>query len=339
MTGPTYAVAVVGATGLVGAEIIAVLDERGFPLRALRLYASDGSAGDEVSCGALTARVELLDQAEFDGVDIVFLAAGAPVSADVLERLSAAGAVAIDTSPYAIDEPDVPVIVPEVNAAEIHDYVVRHLVVSPDPIAIALAVVVRPLQAAATVRRLVVATFEPVSSAGRAGIEELQRQTVELMSGQSTEPAVFSQRIAFNALPQVGELVAEGGSRDEQHTVTALRRLLDLPDLPVSVTRVRIPTFFGTAIALNIETDEPLSVAHARELLRGAPGVLIDAGAEAPAYPTPASAVGQDAICVGRIRADEVMNVLDVWIAIDNLRKGAAVNAVQIAEVLVRAGL
>jgi aspartate-semialdehyde dehydrogenase len=331
-----YSVAVVGATGLVGAEIVATLEQRQFPLADLQLYASLRSAGDEVTCGALTARVELLEQAPFEGCDLVFLAAGEQVSAEWAARATSAGAVVIDTSQLFADDSDVPVVVPEVNGADLADYAGRNLVSSPDVPAIALAVVLNPLNAAAAIDRLVVSTCEPVSGCGRAGIEELQRQTLELMNGRSLEPQLFPYRIAFNILPQVGDFLAGGGSRDEHQTVSAVRRLLHAPDLRASVTRMRVPVFYGTVLSVNVETHEKLTAAQAREILRSAPGVLLVDDVAAQLYPTPADAVGQDATCAGRIREDESENVLDIWIAIDNLRKGSAVNAIQIAELLIR---
>jgi aspartate-semialdehyde dehydrogenase len=336
MPKPAYSVAVIGATGLVGSEIVAVLAERRFPLSELRLYASLRSAGDEVQCGDLSTRVELLDAARLEGTDIVFLAAGEPVSAEWVTRAADAGAVAIDLSQLFAGDPDVPLIVPEVNAAELVGVVDRGLVASPNAPAVALAVALNPLHAIAPLRRLVVSTYEPVSSAGRAGIEELQQQTVELMNGRSVEQAVFPRRIAFNLIPHLGELLEGGASSEEQQTARALRRLLNEPELAVSVTRVRVPLFFGEALSVSIETDARLSASAAREALHGAPGVLLQDDPATQTYATPADAVGQDATCVGRIREDEAANALDLWITIDNVRKGSAVNAVQIAELLIR---
>ncbi len=332
-----YSIAVVGATGLVGREIINTLEQRLFPIAELRLYASLQSAGETLTCGALTALVEPLDAARFGGVDIVFLAAGEQVSAAWLARATESGAVVIDLSQLFAADPDVPVIVPEVNAADIADYVARSAIASPDAPAIALAVALKPLHELVRVLRVVATTFEPVSSLGRVGIEELQRQTIELMSGQSTEePAIFPRRIAFNVIPQAGEFLAGGQSSYEQQTMQVLRRVLDAPDLPISVTRVHVPLFFGSAIAVNVETEARLTAAQAREVLLVAPGVLLRDDTVAGEYPTPADVIEQDATSIGRIREDEALNVLDLWLAIDNLRKGSAVNAVQIAELLIR---
>jgi aspartate-semialdehyde dehydrogenase len=331
-----YSVAVVGATGLVGAEIIAVLEERRFPIAELLPYASLRTAGDEVRCGDVTARITPLDDARFGDTDFVFLAAGEQVSAEWVERATASGAIAIDTTQLFAGDPDVPLVVPDVNPAAITEYATRNLIASPAAPAIALGVVLQPLHAAAALRRVVASTFEPVSGAGRAGIEELQRQTVELMNGRSVENELFPRRIAFNIVPQIGEFLAGGVTRDEQQTVSAVRRLLDDPELAVSVTRVRTPHFYGTGLAANVETDQKLAASEAQEILRGAPGVLLEDDATAERYSTAADIVGQGATHVGRIREDPSLNVLDLWVVIDNIRKGSAINAVQIAELLIR---
>ncbi len=336
MSKSACSVAVVGATGLVGAEIVVVLEQRQFPLADLQLYASLRSAGDEVHCGGLTARVAPLEQARFEDTDVVFLAAGERVSAEWAPRASAAGAVVIDTSQLFADDADVPLVVPEVNAPDLADYASRNLVTSPDVPAIALGVALHPLHAAGVIERLVVSTCEPVSGCGRAGIEELQRQTIELMNGRSIESELFPHRVAFNILPQVGEFLAGGASRDERQTIGALRRLLRVPDLTASVTRARVPLFYGTVLSVNIQTRRKLTATEAREILSNAPGVMLLDDVAAHRYPTPADVVGQDATYVGRIREDESADVLDLWIGIDNLRKGSAVNAVQIAELLIR---
>lgn len=336
MKKPAYSIAVVGATGLVGQEIIEQLEQRGFPIGALQLYGSLRTAGDLFRCAGVSARVELLDGAHFDDTDIVFLAAGEQVSAEWAPRATQAGAVVIDTSQLFAGDADVPLVVPEANAAALADYDARGIVASPDAAAIAMSVVLKPLQTASALRRVVASTFEPVSGAGRAGIEELQQQTVELMGGRSVEPALFQHRIAFNLVPQIGEFLAGGASRGEAQTVCALRRLLNAPELAVSVTRVRAPLFYGAAISLNLETTDGLTADAARELWRTAPGILLQDDVSAGTYPTSVDAVGQDAICVGRVRADEAANVLDLWMVFDNVRKGSAANAVQIAELLIR---
>jgi aspartate-semialdehyde dehydrogenase len=336
MKKPAYSIAVIGATGLVGAEILTVLEERQFPIADLRLYASLRSAGDEVRCGELSARVDILERARFEGTDLAFFAAGEQVSAEWIARATEGGTVVIDTSPLLADDADVPLIVPEVNAGELGGYADRLAVVSPDAPAVALTVALKPLHDAAGITRVVCSTFEPVAHAARAGIEELQRQTIELMNGRSVENEVFAHRIAFNVLPQVGELLAGGVSRGERQVAAALRRLLGDNSHPVSITRACVPIFYGGALSVSVETSAKLTAAQAREILRAAPGVLLQDDAGSLQYPTPAAAVTQDATLVGRIREEESLNLLDLWIAIDTVRKGAAVNAVQIAELLIR---
>jgi len=277
-----------------------------------------------------------LDNAHLEGTDLVFLAAGEQVSAEWMGRATESGALVIDTSPLYAGDPDVPVVVPEVNPSAVAGYVNRGVIVSPDAPAIALAVALKPLQSLSAIRRVVVSTYEPVSGAGRAGIEELQRQASELMNGRGVEAAVFPHRIAFNIVAQIGEFLAAGISRDEAQTAHALRRLLGDAELPVRVTRVRVPLFYGMALAVNVETAEKVTAAEATASLRTAAGVLVQDDVAHAVYPTPANTVGEDATYVGRIREDELLNALDLWVTIDCIRKGSAVNAVQIAELLIR---
>jgi aspartate-semialdehyde dehydrogenase len=331
-----YTVAVVGATGLVGSEIVRVLGERQFPLADLRLYASPRTAGDTMQCGPCSAPVELLDSAHLEDVDIVFLAAGETVSAGWVGRATEAGAVVIDLSQLFAGDPDVPLVVPEVNPAAVEDYATRFVIASPDTAALALAVVLKPLQDTYGVERLVAVVLEPVSSAGRAGITELERQTFDLMSGRSPEHEQFARRVAFNLVPQTGALLAGGASSHEQQAVAAVRRLLAAPDLPVHMTRVYVPLFFGTALAVSIATSRTASAEEVSQCLRAAPGVLLEDEGGEDSYRTTADTVGLDSTCVGRLRVDPADGAIDLWITIDNIRKGSAVNAVQIAEVLVR---
>jgi len=330
-----FSVAVVGATGIVGQELVNVLDQRLFPVRALALYASARSAGDEVTCGGVTARVGLLGQAHFGDTDIVFLAAGDEISAVWAPRAAEAGAVVIDTSHLFTADPDVPLVIPELNPGAVADYRERSIIVSPDAVAIAIAVALAPIHAAAGITRIVATAIESVSGAGKAGVDEMQLQTIELLNGRDADITVFPQRIAFNLIPQNGPLLAGGRSSTETHCVTALQRLLE-GVLSVSVTRVRAPIFFGTGIAVNIETTQSLSADEVRATLRQSPGVVLFDTEEEPQYTSPADIIGEDATYVGRVRADELNNQIDLWIALDNTRKGSSVNAVQIAEVLAR---
>ncbi len=330
-----FTVAIVGATGMVGQELVQALEQRLFPLAGLHLFASARSAGDTVICGSISSRVGLLAQAQFQDADIAFFAAGEQVSAEWVPRATEAGAVVIDTSSLFTGDTDVPLVVPEVNASAIEDYLARSLIISPDPVASALAVVLKPLHDAAGIVRVVATSLEPVSGAGKAGVDELQTQLVELLNGREAEVAVFQQRIAFNAIPAIGEFLAGGRTQHEEVSCLALRRLL-ASDVMIHLTRTRIPTFFGMGISASIELSQSLSPEEAREILRSAPGILLLDEEAAPQLSTPTDAIGQDATCVSRVRANEEVNQLDLWITIDNTRKGSSVNAVQIAEILAR---
>jgi aspartate-semialdehyde dehydrogenase len=330
------AISIVGATGLVGRQVMETLEERRFPLSNLQLYASPSSAGEEITCGSLTARVELLDTARFGGSEIVLMAASQQVSAEWAGRATESGALVIDTSQLFVDDPEVPLVVPELNAAALAEISSRSLVTSPDPIAIASCIALHPLQQVAGIRRVVITTFEPVSGAGKAGVDELQQQTLHLMSGEDAEIAVFPQRIAFNLMPQLGEFLDGGSTQEEAVTVVAIGRLLEVVELPISITRVRVPTFFGSAVALNVETERAMEVDEVRDVLRPAPGVMLVDELESGVYPTPADAIGADATYVGRVRSNPDLSLVDLWVTTDNIRKGSAVNVVQIAELLLR---
>jgi aspartate-semialdehyde dehydrogenase len=331
-----YVVAVVGAVGVVGREVCAVLDERGFPIGALRLFESVEGLGEVL--GDQAAPLELIDRARLDGVDIVFMCATEKVSAEWTPRAVEANAVVVDLTQVFAEQADVPIVVPEVNPEEVADYLERRILTSPVPGAAALSVVLKPLGDAAGLKRVVVTALEPASNSGRAGIEELSRQTADLMSGRPVEPAVFPCRVAFNLIPQTGQLLNLGRTLAEWQVTFQTRRLLDLPDLPMTVTSVQVPTFFGHAFAVNVEMHSDLDAASAVASLRQAPGILlVDELLAANVYPTLIDAVEHQAICVGRVRDDaSVACGLDLWVTVDGTRKGSAVNAVQIAEILVR---
>lgn len=331
-----YAVAVVGATGLVGREIVSVLAERLFPLGDLKLYASLRTAGESITCGERHVRVDVLDGASFDDTDIVFLAAGEQISAEWISRIEATRATVIDLSQLFATDGEVPLVVPEVNPTAIGDHVMRGIITSPDPLVIAASVVLAALRDAAGLRRVVLSSYEPASMSGRAGVDSLQQQTLDLMYGRDASESSLPRRLAFNLIPHVGELLAGGWSKDEAVAAESIRRILDLADLPVSVTRVRAAHFYGLGVALNAETHEPLPLDDLRSTLRTAPGLLLRDDLGPTEYPTPADVVGEDATFVGRVRSNEDTAIVDAWVGLDNLRKGAAVNAVQIAEILVR---
>jgi aspartate-semialdehyde dehydrogenase len=327
-----YVVVLIGAGSEVGRELSAVLRERAFPVDEWRLYddAPENQAFDDDEGGE---EIFPLSEVDVERADVVFLCGDAVLAADWAPRAAGEGALVIDLTQGLAETGDVPLVVPEVNPAALAQGLERGMLACPIPTATALAVALKPLDAAAELKRVVVSSFEPVSSVGRAGIDELVQQTRDLLSGASPDIAVFPQRIAFNVIPQVGDFVSGGRTRGEWLIESQTRRLLDLPDLPITVTSVYMPTFFGQACAVNVETERPLDAAAARVLLRQAPGLLLSEGHGADGYPTLADVIGSEATHVGRVRDDPTVPYgLALWVAIDGLRKGAAVNAVQIAE-------
>lgn len=323
-----YVVVLVGAGTEVGREVAAVLRDRAFAVAGWRLYddAPEDQFFDEDESGE---EIFPLAEVDVEGADVVFLCSDAAV--EWAPRAVAAGALVIDLTQSIAETGDAPLVVPEVNPDAIAEGLERGMVACPIPSATALAIVLKPLDDAAELRRVVVTAFEPASAAGRAGIDELVEQTRDLISGASPDRKVFPQRIAFNLIPHVGDFVSGGRTRGEWLLESQTRRVLDLPDLPIAVTSVYIPAFFGQACAVWVETASPLDAVAARALLREAPGILVSDGEDD--YPTLADVIGSEATHVGRVRDDPTVPFgLALWIAIDGLRKGAAVNAVQIAE-------
>lgn len=335
-----FTVAVVGATGAVGGEVLRTLDERVFPVGELRLFASARSAGEMIEWRGSSIRVDQIDGDGFEGVDLAFFCAGGAVSAEFAPRAADAGAVVIDKSSHFRMDPDVPLVVPEVNA---DDLVERHrgIIASPNCTTIPIVVALKPIADAVGLARIVAASYQAVSGGGKRGIAALSHETVNLLNLRgATEgegPSVFPRRIAFNCIPQVDAFLADGSTKEEAKVIAETRRVLHLETLPVAVTCVRVPTFYGHSVALTVELEQPLDAADARLLLREAPGVILcELGDEMP-YPTAADVGGTDAVYVGRVRNDPSHpRGLQLWVAADNLRKGAALNAVQIAEIVIR---
>lgn len=332
MTEPGYVVAVIGATGEVGREVRDALRARGFPVAEWRLYGGVGGDdaeldGDDEELADDVLGVEAL---EVEGTDVVFICQPSPLAAEWAARAAAAGALIIDVTHTLADVGEAALVVPEVNAELVSEAAGAGLLVCPVPGATALAVVLKPLHDAAELKRVVVAAFEPASSAGREGIDALAQETRDLLSGISVEPSAFPHRIAFNLIPQVGDFVPGERTRGEWLIESQTRRLLELPDLPITVTGVCVPTFYGQGYAVHVETEQPLDAGAARALLRDAPGIML---AASDSYSTLADVVGSEATHVGRLRDDPTVPFgLALWVAIDGLRKGAAVNAVQLAE-------
>ena len=331
-----YKVAVVGATGNVGREMLGVLAERSFPADEVVALASRRSVGVEVSYGDATLKVKALEHCDFSDVDICLMSAGSSVAKEWAPKVAAAGAVVIDNSSYWRYEADVPLVVPEVNAAALGDFRKRRIIANPNCSTAQLVVALKPLHDKATIKRVVVATYQSVSGAGKEAMDELFTQTKAVFTLGDIEAKKFPKRIAFNLIPHIDVFMEDGFTREEWKMVAETKKILD-PKIKLTATCVRVPVFIGHSEAINIEFEHPITAEEAREVLRAAPGVLVIDKREAGGYVTPYECAGEDATYVSRIREDAtVENGLVLWCVSDNLRKGAALNAVQIAEVLAR---
>jgi aspartate-semialdehyde dehydrogenase len=328
-------VAVVGATGAVGNEILRVLEERDFPVGELRLLASSRSAGNFLEFRDEQILVQELTGESFAGIDIALFSAGGGRSEEFCPIAAAAGAVCIDNSSAWRMDPDVPLVVPEVNPDEIAQYAKKGIIANPNCSTIQLVTALKPLHDFATIRRVVVSTYQAVSGSGQKAIDELRIQSGELLNGRSVDCKVYPHQIAFNCLPHIDVFLDNGYTREEMKMVNETRKIMGDGSLKVTATAVRVPVFYGHSESVNIETERKLTVEQARHLISNAPGCqLVDDPAN-QVYPMPIEAAGQDLTLVGRIREDEtVENGLNLWVVADNLRKGAATNAVQIAEIL-----
>jgi len=330
-----YKVAVVGATGNVGREMLGVLAERSFPADEVVALASRRSVGVEVSYGDATLKVKALEHCDFSDVDICLMSAGSSVAKEWAPKVAAAGAVVIDNSSYWRYEADVPLVVPEVNAAALGDFRKRRIIANPNCSTAQLVVALKPLHDKATIKRVVVATYQSVSGAGKEAMDELFTQTKAVFTLGDIEAKKFPKRIAFNLIPHIDVFMEDGFTREEWKMVAETKKILD-PKIKLTATCVRVPVFIGHSEAINIEFEHPITAEEAREVLRAAPGVLVIDKREAGGYVTPYECAGEDATYVSRIREDAtVENGLVLWCVSDNLRKGAALNAVQIAECLI----
>ena len=336
MSSKTYKVAVVGATGAVGEAMLAVLAERNFPVGELVALASERSAGDYVKFG--NDEVMVRDLATFDpsGVDIALFSAGGSVSKEYAPKFAAAGAVVIDNSSIFRRDPDVPLVVSEVNPGEVGNRP-RGIIANPNCSTMQLVVALKPLHDAAKIERINIATYQSVSGTGRKALEELGRQTAGLLNFHAVEPEVYPVQIAFNVIPHGGDFTDGGYTTEEMKLVWETRKILGDDSIGVNATVVRVPVFYGHSEAVNIETRDKLDAATARALLEKAPGVEVVDERESGGYPTPVThASGTDPVYVGRIREDlSHPRALNLWVVSDNIRKGAALNAVQIAELVV----
>ena len=332
----SYRVAVVGGTGNVGREMLQTLAERQFPVKEVIPLASARSVGQEVSYGEDDVlKVRELAKFDFKGVDIVLSSPGSKVSAVFAPRAAKAGAVVIDNTSQFRMEPDVPLVVPEVNPQAIGQYAKRGIIANPNCSTIQMVVALKPLHDLARIKRVVVATYQSTSGAGRAAMDELFNQTRAIYVNDPVKPEQFTKQIAFNVIPHCDIFRDDGATKEEWKMAAETRKILD-PDIPVTATCVRVPVFIGHGEAINVEFERPLSEERARAALRDAPGVTVVDHRVDEGYVTPAEAAGEDPVYVSRIRRDPtVPHGLNLWVVADNLRKGAALNAVQIAELLV----
>ena len=333
-----YRVAVVGATGNVGREMLNILAERQFPLDEVAAVASARSTGDIIEFGNTdeTLKVKNLEHFDFAGWDIALFAAGSGPTKIHAPRAAEAGCTVIDNSSLFRMDPDVPLIVPEVNAEAIAGYRKKNIIANPNCSTAQLVVALKPLHDAAKIKRVVVATYQSVSGAGKAGMDELFEQSRNIFVGDANEPAFFTKQIAFNVIPHIDIFLDDGSTKEEWKMVVETKKILD-PSIKLTATCVRVPVFVSHSEAVNIEFENEISADEARAILREAPGVMVVDKRENGGYVTPVEAVGEYATYVSRIREDPtVENGLSLWVVSDNLRKGAALNAVQIAELLGR---
>lgn len=328
---PAYVVAVVGATGAVGTEMIEVLEERKFPIIRLVPLASARSAGGTVIFEGNEVPIEVLTKDSFAGVDIALFSAGADLSREFAPIAVKAGAVVIDNSAAWRMTPDVPLVVPEVNAHDIQRH--QGIIANPNCSTIQMVVALKPLHDEAKIKRIVVTTFQSVSGTGKDAMDELMTECQDLLSFKSASPKVYPYQIAFNCLPQIDDFLPSGYTKEEMKMVHETRKIMGDQSIHVTATTVRVPVYVGHSEAVNIETERKLSANDARAILSTAPGVLLYDDPAHKIYPMPLEVAGKDEVYVGRVREDEsIAHGLNLWVVADNLRKGAALNAVQIAE-------
>ncbi|MGI6245212.1 MAG: aspartate-semialdehyde dehydrogenase [Pseudochelatococcus sp.] len=330
-----FKIAVVGATGNVGREILDILAERAFPVSEVVALASRRSLGQDVSFGDRTLKAKDLATYDFSDTDICLMSAGGDVAREWAPRIGAQGAVVIDNSSAWRYDSDVPLIVPEVNADAITGFSKKNIIANPNCSTAQLVVALKPLHDAATIRRVVVATYQSVSGAGKDAMDELFSQTRAIFTTGEVQPGKFTKRIAFNVIPHIDVFMEDGYTKEEWKMMAETKKILD-PAIKLTATAVRVPVFISHAEAVNVEFEKPITADEAREILRQAPGCLVIDKRENGGYITPHEAAGEDPTYISRIREDAtVENGLAFWVVADNLRKGAALNAVQIAEVLI----
>ena len=331
-----YRVAVVGATGNVGREMLNVLHERNFPADEVIALASRRSIGTEVSYGDATLKCKDLENFDFSGVDFCLMSAGSSVSKEWAPRIGKQGCVVIDNSSCWRYDQDVPLIVPEVNAEAISGYTKKNIIANPNCSTAQLVVALKPLHDAATIKRAVVSTYQSVSGAGKDAMDELWQQTkAKYVAGIEVEPKKFTKEIAFNCIPHIDVFMEDGFTKEEWKMMVETKKILD-PKIKLTATCVRVPVFVGHSEAVNLEFEKPITADEAREVLRDAPGIAVLDKREPGGYATPVECAGEFDTYVSRIREDgTVENGLVLWIVSDNLLKGAALNTIQIAETMI----
>ncbi len=333
-----YRLVVVGATGNVGREVLNILAEREFPADEVVAVASPRSTGSEIDFGdsGKTLKVKNIEHFDFTGYDMAIFAAGSDVSKAFAPKAAAAGCTVIDNSSFYRMDPDVPLIVPEVNPEAIDGYKAKNIIANPNCSTAQMVVALKPLHDAARIKRVVVATYQSVSGAGKDGMDELFEQSRNIFVGDSADPKKFTKQIAFNVIPHIDVFLDDGSTKEEWKMVVETKKILD-PRIKVTATCVRVPVFVGHSEAINLEFEDEISAEDAQRILREAPGVMLVDKREDGGYVTPVECVGEYATYISRVREDStVENGLSLWCVSDNLRKGAALNAVQIAELLGR---
>ncbi len=331
----SWKIAVVGATGNVGREMLNILAEREFPASEVVPIASRKSVGRDVSYGDKTLKCKALENYDFRGTDIVLMSAGSTVSAEWSPKIAQAGAVVIDNSSKWRMDPDVPLVVPEVNSTAIAKFAKKNIIANPNCSTAQMVVALKPLHDLARIKRVVVSTYQSVSGAGKDAMDELFTQTRAIFVTDPVEPKSFTKQIAFNVIPHIDSFMDDGYTKEEWKMAAETRKILD-PDIKVTATCVRVPVFVGHSEAINIEFERPISVDQARDILRESPGCMVIDKREDGGYVTPIECVGDYATFISRIRKDStVEHGLALWCVSDNLRKGAALNAIQIAEILI----
>ena len=332
-----YNVAVAGATGAVGNEMVSILEERNFPVDRLKLLASTRGAGTRMEFKGKSYTVEVMDENSFAGIDVGLFSPGGSVSQKFAPIAGKAGCVVIDnTSAFRMD-PDVPLVVPEVNPHAIAQYTKKNIIANPNCSTIQMVVALKPIHDAARIKRIVVSTYQSVSGTGKRAIRELESQVLAIYNQQEVKKEVYPHQIAFNCLPHIDVFLDNGYTKEEMKMVNETRKIMEDDSIRVTATTVRVPVFYSHSEAVNIETEKKVTAEEVRKILSRAPGVVVVDNPKLSEYPLAIDAAGKDETFVGRIREDEsIPNGINLWVVSDNIRKGAALNAVQIAEILIQ---